>query len=452
MTRRRRLLGLALALGWSLVPGGSERQGGLCGLGGGGGRARAAADEPSGADEDLPAIRLTGASVELLKLGIPAAEGDAEGARAAAEALSHDMDISGLFQVLDPTSFPQALQTEGLGFSSALWSQVGAQAVVKMKVGPSGQLEARLYALARGDTPMLSRTYRAGDPRDAIHELANDILNAFTGQRGVFGSRIAFAQTGHVSHEIAVVDMDGGRMNLVTNMQSDCLLPSFSPSGAEIAFTSYLRGNPDLWIVSSGGGRARRVSHEPGMNTGAAWNRDGTLVLTMSFQGNAELYRIAAGDGAIRSRLTTNPAIDSSPSLSPDGSQIAFVSNRQGSPQIFIMPSAGGAARRLTFQGRYNQTPRWNPDPKKPLIAFTGRDERGVFDVFLIDLKSQQVTRLTQNQGSNLEPDWSPDGRLVVYASSRGGLFVVNPETRHEVQISRGGASSPSWGPVPRAH
>jgi len=449
MTRRRRLLGLVLALGWSLVPGGAGPRGGL--RGGAAGTARAAAADPNAADEDLPAIRLTGASVELLKLGIPAAEGDAEGARAAAEALSHDMDITGLFQVLDPTSFPQALQTEGLGFSSALWSQVGAQAVVKMKVGAGGQLEGRLYALARGDAPMLSRTYRGGELRDAIHELANDIVNAFTGQRGVFGSRIAFAQSGHVSHEIAVVDMDGGRTNVVTNMQSDCLLPSFSPSGAEIAFTSYLRGNPDLWIVSSGGGRARRVSHEPGMNTGAAWNRDGTLVLTMSFEGNAELYRIGVGDGAIRSRLTNNPAIDSSPSLSPDGSQMAFVSNRQGSPQIFIMPSAGGAARRLTFQGRYNQTPRWNPDPKKPLIAFTGRDERGVFDVFLIDLKSQQVTRLTQNQGSNLEPDWSPDGRLVVYASSRGGLFVVNPETRHEVQISRGAASSPSWGPVPRA-
>ena len=409
-----------------------------------------AADAPVAADEDLPAIRLTGASVELLKLGVARPEGEADAARLAGETLSHDLDISGLFQLLDPASFPQALQTEGLGFSSALWSQVGAQGVVKMKVGPGAAVEGRLYALARGDAAMLSQTYHASELRDAIHAFANDIVNAFTGQRGVFGSRIAFAQTGRGSHEIAVVDMDGGRMAAVTNMQSDCLLPSFSPSGAEIAFTSYLRGNPDLWIVSAAGGRARRVSRQPGMNTGAAWSRDGAMVLTLSYQGNAELYRISPADGSIRARLTTNPAIDSSPSFSPDGSQLAFVSNRQGSPQIFLMPSSGGAARRLTFQGRYNQTPRWNPDPKKPLIAFTGRDERGVFDVFFIDLRTQQVTRLTQNKGSNLDPDWSPDGRLMVYASSRGGLFIVNPETRHEVQISRGGASSPSWGPVPR--
>lgn len=441
MTRRRLTFCLVLVLAFSWM--------GTVWTGAGGATALAA-DAPAAVDEDLPAIRLTGASVELLKVGVARAEGDAEAARTAVEILSHDLDITGLFQLLDPASFPQALQTEGLGFSSALWSQVGAQAVVKMKVGPGGQVEGRLYALARGDTAMLSQTYRGGELRDAIHSFANDIVSAFTGQRGVFGSRIAYAQTGHGSHEIAVVDMDGGRMTALTSMQSDCLLPSFSPSGSEIAFTSYLRGNPDLWIVSASGGRARRLSRQPGMNTGAAWSRDGGMVLTLSYQGNAELYRISPADGSIRARLTTNPAIDSSPSFSPDGSQIAFVSNRQGSPQIFIMPSGGGAARRLTFQGKYNQTPRWNPDPKKPFIAFTGRDERGIFDVFFIDLRTQQVTRLTQNKGSNLEPDWSPDGRLLVYASSRGGLFIVNPETHHEVQVSRGGASSPSWGPTPR--
>lgn len=404
------------------------------------------AQAQQGGDEDLPAVQLSGAGVTLLKLAVPRAEGDSDGA---GELLSKDMDITGLFQILDPASFPAQLQSEGLAFSSALWSQVGAQAVVKMKVS-GGALDGRVYVVARGDTAVLSKTYRAADVRDAVHEFANDVVKSFTGQPGVFGSRIAVAMTGHGPHEIAVIDMDGGRTSVVTKMGSDSLLPAFSPTGAEIAFTSYLRGNPDLWIVSAGGGRARRVSKEPGLNTGATWSRSGALALTMSYEGNSEIYRIDPSDGRIEARLTNNPAIDSSPCFSPDGAQIAFVSNRQGSPQIFIMPANGGAPKRVTFQGKYNQTPRWSPRADKPQIAFTGRDERGVFDLFLLDVRSGKVDRLTQGHGSNLDPTWSPDGRLLAYVSSRGGLFIQNPETHHEVQVWKGSASSPSWGPAPR--
>jgi TolB protein len=409
----------------------------------------AAAQAPTG-DEDLPTIRLSGAGVELLKLALPRAEGDGETAKVAAETMAKDMDVTGLFQLLDAASFPPQLQAEGLSFSSALWTQVGAQAVIKMKTA-GDKLEGRVYVVARGDAAVLSKSYRAADIRDAVHDFANDVVQSFTGVRGVFGSRIAFALTGKGSHEIGAVDMDGGRMAVLTKMGSDSLLPAYAPTGSEVAFTSYLKNNPDLWIVSAGGGRARRVSKQVGLNTGAAWSPDArAITLTLSHEGNAELYRISAEDGRILARLTNNPAIDSSPSFSPDGSQIAFVSNRQGSPQIFVMPASGGAARRLTFQGKYNQTPRWNPRTDKQQIAFTGRDERGVFDVFIIDVKSGKIDRVTQGHGSNLDPAWSPDGRLIAYASSRGGLFVANPETHHEVQIWRGAAASPSWGPAKR--
>jgi len=67
--------------------------------------------------------------------------------------------------------------------------------VVKMKAS-GGALEGRVFVVARGDAAVVSKTYRAGDIRDAVHELANDIVQSFTGQRGVFGSRLAFAPHG----------------------------------------------------------------------------------------------------------------------------------------------------------------------------------------------------------------------------------------------------------------
>ena len=139
------------------------------------------------------------------------------------------------------------------------------------------------------------------------------------------------------------MDMDGSHTMTVTKMGSDCLLPAFSPGGGEIAFTSYLRTIPTSGSCRGWGARApsieaARPEHRCGLD---AQRR--RIALTMSYEGNAELYRINASEGVVQTKLTINPAIDSSPSYSPDGSQIAFVSNRQGSPQIFVMPSTGGA-------------------------------------------------------------------------------------------------------------
>jgi TolB protein len=406
--------------------------------------------------DDLPRIRITDPNRDLFRLGLPNAVGDADVAAQALEIERRDLDVVGLFNLLNPASFPPDLQKEGLNFSSALWSQVGAQGVAKLRAAREGGglvVEGRLYQTGRGDAPVLTKSYHGAELRPLVHAWVNEVIAQFTGVKGIFGSHIAFAMSGRQKRkDISTVGADGGDVKIVTNMLGhECLMPAFSPSGAQIAFTSFLRGTPDLWVVSSGGGRANPLSKKPGMNSGAAWSPDGRhIALTMSYEGNAELYRISPQDGRVLDRLTRTPFIDISATFSPDGSQIAFASDRGGTMQIYVMPSTGGQARRLTFQGSNNTTPRWNPRPDKPIIAFTGRDERGQFDVFTYDMRGGKIDRVTQNQGSNQSPDWSPDGRLLVYASSRGGLYVANPETRKEIQIYKGAAASPSWGPPPR--
>ena len=411
----------------------------------------ARAQKPA-AEADLPVIRISDPNRDLLRLAVPNAVGDGGGEATSIE--RRDFEVVGLFNLLDPTSFPPALQQEGLGFSSALWGQVGAQAVAKLKAsreGGNATVEGRLYQIGRGESPVLSKTYRGGDLRSLVHRWVNDVIQQFTGTPGPLGSRIAFAQSGRTP-EIAAIGMDGGQMQVLTKMNSECLLPAYSPTGREVAFTSFLRGGADLWIVPAGGGRARWVSHRSGMNSGAVWYPDGvSIALTLSHEGNPEIYKIRASDAGIVSRLTNQNASDLSPTISGDGSQIAFVSDRGGSPQIYLMSASGGGAKRLTFAGNQNTTPKFNPRADKPLIAFTGRDERLNFDIFVFDVSKGKIDRMTQSQGSNYDPAWSPDGRLLVYASSRGGLFVMNAETRKEIQIYRGGAHSPSWGPTPPA-
>ncbi len=404
-------------------------------------------------NEELPIIRITDPNRDLFKLALPNAVGDADLAGQALEIERRDLTVVGLFNLIDPRSFTADLQAEGLGFSAALWSQMGTQGVAKMRTAREGGqivVEGRLYQVGRGDAAALTKTYKGTDLKPLVHNWVNDVIAQLTGTAGIFGSRIAFAMTGR-STEIGTVGADGSDVKILTGMKTECLMPAYSPTGAEVAFTSFLRGTPDIWVVSSSGGRARRLSSRMGMNTGAAYAPDArTLVATLSFEGNPELYRMSPTDGKLQGRLTNSRSIDLSADYSPDGGQLAFVSDRGGNPQVYLMSASGGAAKRLTFQGNYNQTPRWNPNPQRPSIAFTGRDERGVFDIFVYDMKTQRVDRMTQGQGSNSTPDWSPDGRMLVYSSTRGGLFVVNTETRREQNVYKGGAASPSWGPAPR--
>jgi len=412
----------------------------------------AQAAEQAAEVDDLPQITITDPNRDLFRLGLPNAIGDADLTSTAVDVERRDLELVGLFRVLDPASFPDSLVKEGLGFSADLWSQMGAQGVAKLRAAHEGGgivVEGKLYQVGRGDAPVLTKTYHGSELRPLVHMWANDVILQFTGMRGVFGSRIAFSMTGR-NPEIATIGMDGQELKVVTQMKSQCLLPALSPSGGQIAFNSYLRGGADLWVVSASGGRARHISDRPGLNTGAAWLNGNTIIATLSFEGNAELYKISATDGSIIARLTNAPSsIETSAAISPGGDQIAFVSDRQGTPQIFLMPSSGGGARRLTYQGSYNQTPRFCPRKETPLIAFTGRDERNVFDIFLYDLRTGKIDRVTQGKGSNSDPAWSPDCRLLAYASSRGGLFLMNLQTHAEFQIYKGGAKNPSWGPPP---
>jgi TolB protein len=182
---------------------------------------------------------------------------------------------------------------------------------------------------------------------------------------------------------------------------------------------------------------------------GAAFSPDGgRIACTLSQDGNSEIYLLTS-EGAIIKRLTNAPAfIDSSPSWSPDGSQIAFVSNRHGSPQVWIMASGGDSPQRLTFTGTYNQEPTWCPKCAAPTIAFTARDEKAHFDVFTIDVKTKQLTRLTENQGNNEHPTWAPNGRALAMASSRGGIWVTSADGKQQRQVYSGPASTPVWGPA----
>ncbi|MBA3460336.1 MAG: PD40 domain-containing protein [Deltaproteobacteria bacterium] len=385
-------------------------------------------------------------------LALPTApEGD-QVAKEIAQVQTFDMTVAGPFKVLDPASFLADLRTEGLNIDPQKWKDVGALGVVKYKATAS-DIEFRLYEVSKGSTAVLTKTYkRAGTTtRQIVHRWNNEVFKYYTGEPGFFGSKIAFTAKGKKTSAIYAMDFDGNGAYAVSNNSSTNILPSFSPSGGQIAYTSFMRNNPDLYVGPAGGGRPKKISGYPGMNTGAAWSPDGSkLALTLSKDGSPDIYIINASDGSVIKRLTNDKAIDTSPAWSPDGGQIAFVSDRNGGPQIFIVSAGGGNAKQVSFNGSYNTTPTWSPKAGKQIIAYTTRDG-GRYDIVTLDLANKAMTRITQNEGNNEEPSFSPNGRAIAFARAGQGVFIANADgTGKAVKVWSGSATGVDWGPAPK--
>ncbi|MDX2088388.1 MAG: Tol-Pal system beta propeller repeat protein TolB [Kofleriaceae bacterium] len=386
-------------------------------------------------------------------LALPlAVDGDAAVAKEIATVASFDMTVAGVFKVLDPTGFLADLKTEGLGIEPQKWKDVGALGVVKYRATPT-DIEFRLYEVTKGNTAVLSKTYkRAGQTtRQLVHRWCNEVVKYYTGEPGFFGSKITFAAKGKKSSAIYAMDFDGQNAYAVSNNSSTNMFPAFSPSGGQIAYTSFMRNNPDLYVGAAGGGRPKKLSSHRGMNTGAAWSPDGSkIALTLSKDGSPDIYVINASDGTLVRRITNDKAIDTSPAWSPDGSSIAFVSDRNGGPQIFVAPASGGAAKQVSFNGSYNTTPTWSPKAGKRVIAYTTRDG-GRYDIVTLDLDTKAMVRITQNEGNNEEPAFSPNGRAIAFARAGQGVFIANADgTGKAVKVWSGSATGVDWGPAPR--
>jgi TolB protein len=405
-------------------------------------------------------IDVTKPQRSLYPLAIPVGvQSDATLAREAAAVLSFDLGVAGWFKVLDPKSFLADLEAEKLGITPRKWEDVGAFGVVKSKVTVSGSelsLSFKLYEVEKGSSPVLEREYRGDkqDLRKLTHKWANEVVKYYTGEDGFFGSKIAFVvPTSKGRKAIRVMDFDGEGVYDLTKNRSINILPAWSPGGGTIAFTSYMRANPDLYTVGVGGGRPKRLAKFAGMNTGAAYSPDGSkIAVTLSKDGNPEIYLLDAKSGKVLKRLTNNNDIDTSPAWSPDGSEIAFVSNREGGPQIFVMSAGGADPRRVSRNGDYNTEPTWSPRKGKRILAYTTRDESH-YDIVTLDLDSKEMVRITQGQGNNERASFSPNGRAIAFASKRkggNGVYIANADgTGKQTLVYKGSVASVAWGPVP---
>ncbi|MDR2676432.1 MAG: Tol-Pal system beta propeller repeat protein TolB [Endomicrobium sp.] len=289
------------------------------------------------------------------------------------------------------------------------------------------------------------------DYRYMCHEASDEIIKILTGEIGIARSKIAFVSNSTGFKEIYVVDYDGYNLRRLTKDNKINILPRWSPDGRCIIYTSYLHNNPDLFVLDIVKNRRLIVSKYQGLNVAGSFSPDGKKILLTLSKGNYPNLYLINTSGEIIRRITNNFCIDTSPSFSPNGQEIVFISDRTGYPQLYIMNLEGGNIRRLTTSG-FCDSPSWSPCGDK--IAFTMKQQKcNNYDLYIYDLPTAKILKLTNNQKNNENPSFSPDGRFITFYSNRSGkgeIYVISVDglnTRKLTELS-GASYTPSWSPV----
>jgi TolB protein len=108
-----------------------------------------------------------------------------------------------------------------------------------------------------------------------------------------------------------------------------------------------------------------------------------------------------------------------SPAWSPDGQWLAYVSFESKLSGVYVQRVRTGERSLVSARAGINGAPAWSPDGKKLALTLGGRN--GNPDIYVLDLTTQGLTRITDDPAIDTEPEWAPDGRSLYFTSDRAG-------------------------------
>ena len=136
--------------------------------------------------------------------------------------------------------------------------------------------------------------------------------------------------------------------------------------------------------------------------------------------------------------------------------QIAFASMRKGRPQIYLMNLDSKEIRQITSEKEGACQPDWSPDGKQLVFISPCNNNLDSYEnssLFIMEVNGGDPLPLVGSKRGDFDPDWSPDGKRIAFTSvAEGGgakIFVIDVETNSRTKLSGNIANDyqPNWSP-----
>ncbi len=280
--------------------------------------------------------------------------------------------------------------------------------------------------------------FETGEDRDITHEAAGGDEWQFADLGCMYtwspdSKQIAYVWLGGAGSSIRIVGIDGSKPRVLLSSPSELDPPwwpwAWSPDGKHILVSQYHPKSTVLLSVADGSIRALEslsLSSAHRMRL----SPDGRYVVSDSAHADGSLKKsdifISAVDGSYKATLVEHPADDFFPVWTPDGNQIVFGSDRSGTRGVWVLDVVDGKAKgspRLIRDNLNGMFPLGLTHDGSYYYKLPGRTS----DVYFADL-NQETGKVVEPpykavkvfEGLNSRPDFSPDGKHLVYLSPRG--------------------------------